>query len=122
MLLRIEVKTIKGCALDTAHKLKPFIIGHRQVKNKIWANATDDTIYWEVEAEARVGMHIARNLGIFDKLANGILGNKLVQGAAKVSPEAMKQLKEMLHNQTSIRVVKMEEPFNLEEFVEQAGN
>jgi hypothetical protein len=120
MELKIEIKTVKGYALDTAKKLKPFILGFRKVKNEVWANKTDDKIFWVVDCpDSRAYMAIARNLTIFDKLVNGILNNRMVMGAARLPPKDMLELKDMLHNQTKIRVVKNAEFYSLSEFEKQ---
>jgi hypothetical protein len=123
MELRIEIKTIKGYAISTAQKLKPFILGTRRVENKLWANKADDVIYWVVDCpNSRSYLQIAKNLAVFDKLVNGILGNRLVLGAAKISSEDRLKLKDMLHNQTKIRLVKKAEEYNLAEFDAQPEN
>jgi hypothetical protein len=123
MELRIEIKTIKGYAISTAQKLKPFILGTRRVENKLWANKADDIIYWIVDCpNSKAYMQIVRNLTVFDKLVNGILGNRLLFGAAKISSKDRIELKDMLHNQTKIRVVKKAEEYNLSEFDVKAEN
>jgi hypothetical protein len=106
MRLRIEIKTPQGQAKGTAGKLKPFILGRAAVTNQVWANQKDDTIIWVVDTDVRRAMQIERNVALFDKTVRMILGNRMVQGVAKLSPEDRKELNKMLKDQTKIRIIK----------------
>ena len=117
MKLKIEIKTIKGCAIDTAKKLKPFIVGQRKVQNQIWANKADDKIYWVVDAQPKDIWQITRNLAMYDRLVCGLLSSKMVLGAAKLPQEDLEKLQDMLKNDTRIRIVKLAEmPYDLKDY------
>jgi hypothetical protein len=104
--VRIEIRTPAGQALATAKQIKPFIIGFRKTENKVYANKADDTIIWIVDGEIRDIMKIERNIALFDKTVSMILGNRLVQGLAKLSPQQRLELRNMLENQTKVKLVK----------------
>jgi hypothetical protein len=119
MEIKIEIKTPRGQAKATSKKLKPFILGFKKVKNTVWANKDDDRIFWVVDCkDSRSYMAIIRNLTIFDRLVTGILNNKLVHGVARLKPDEMAELNEMLHNQTKIRVVKMNEDYDMSDLTQ----
>lgn len=107
MRLRIEIRTPKGYATDTARKLQPFILGSHKLENhEVFANKANDTIIWIVETEIRRALIIQRNVTLFDKTTQSILKSKVVQGMAKLSREDKLQLEDMLSHQTKIKVIK----------------
>lgn len=123
MRIRIEIKTPKGQAIGTSKKLKPFIIGFRKTSNQVYANKADDTIIWIVDGTIKDCLAIQRNLTLFSQLINGVLGNKMVQGVAKLSKEDKKELDDMLHNQTTIRVIKLAEELpNMDDWIKASGD
>jgi hypothetical protein len=102
----MEIKTPAGQALATAKKIKPFIIGFTKTTNKVYANKNDDTIIWIVDGELRDLLKIERNATMFSKTVSMILGNRTVLALAKLSPKDRAELKDMLENQTKIKVIK----------------
>ena len=97
---------MKGYALSTQKKLMPYIIAKHPVKHKVTTNKNDDMIIWDVEGQTRHVMKISKNVNMFDVAMAKILKSKTVRKAAKLKPEELVELDEMLKHQTSIKVIK----------------
>ena len=111
MKVKIEIKTPKGSAKSTEFKISPFIIGEltkKKVKMDSYVNDDDDTIYWEIEGEARYLLKISRNVALYELMINKVLDNKLMKTTMRknLNQEQEKELKDMLQNQTKVKVIK----------------
>lgn len=110
MELLIEIKTPKGQATKVAYKLTKALLP-RRLKYKTWTNKNDDTIYWEIEGQPKDCLKVNKNVATYDTIMRGALSSKMVQAQAKksLSIEDQEQLKDMLLNQTKVKVIKVSE-------------
>ena len=112
MKVKIEIRTPKGNAKDTERKIMPILIGElikKKVKIESYSNDEDDTIYWDIEGEARSVFKIIKNVHMYDHVIKNVFENKLMvktirQKLLKKEDEAI--LKEMLKNQTKVNIIK----------------
>lgn len=110
MRLKIEIKTPAGQATVTARRIQPFILGKAKTQNKVYSNKADDCIIWIVDGDSRDMFRIQRNVILFDKTVSSIMSNRTVLALAKISPQDRMQLRDMLENHTTVRLVKGDEP------------
>lgn len=98
--------------------LKPFIIGKKRVKHEIYVNDDNNQIVWNIDGHIRDCMSIQRNVNMFDSFMKKILSNKMVQkaGLRDLTPEQMKEFKDMIKNQTSVEIVKNATAEELDEY------
>ena len=108
MQVVFKVKTPKGQATGTNKKIKNFIIGFNKVKVNTYVNEDDSEIIWEIEGGIKQIFNIQKNLSRFDAMINTIFTNKLMQKymGSNIKKEEIKELEEMLRNQTSLEIIK----------------
>lgn len=112
MKVKIEIRTPKGNARDTERKIMPILIGEltkKKINIESYSNEEDDTIYWDIEGEARAIFKIIKNVYMYDHVIKNVFENKLMvktirQKLLKKEDEAI--LKEMLKNQTKVNIIK----------------
>lgn len=109
MKFRVLIKTPKGQATGTAHKISPFIMGLR-TKHSVTTNKDDDEIIWDVDGTPKDYIRISRNVYLFDRIIGGILDHKLMKKTmrTKLRPEQEQELREMLQQHTSVTITKSE--------------
>lgn len=109
MELKIEVTTAPKMAMSTMPMLKQYILGVNRFMIKRCEAYTDgdSKIYIDVEAPLKKCLKIQGNVTRFDTMMHMVMSNKNVLKTAKLSVEDTAALKDMLENQTSIKIVKM---------------
>lgn len=109
MELKISIKTPKGYAKSTEFKLRPWLIGRNGKLHKIMTNAEDNQILWIVDAEPRRYSKIIKNVSMYGTMIKGIMNNKLLRRAAKLSKEGQAELDDMLMQQTTVDIIRENE-------------
>lgn len=107
MEIKIRIRTPKGQAKGTEKKLRPFLLGGRQL-SEVWTNEEDNELYWVVNTDVRNAMKISRNVAAYANIIKGMFDNKLMRKVSdkQLSPEDKAELKDMLLNQTEVEIIK----------------
>lgn len=107
MEVKILIRTPKGQATKTERKLRPFLLGKTK-SNDVYVSDDDDQIVWIVTAPMFKVMKISNNIARFDSISNMVFNNKTFKNALrkKLTPEDEAFLKDMLLNQTNIKILK----------------
>lgn len=108
--LLLEIKTPKGLATKTNKKIRPLIMPFK-TKHKTWTSPDDDVIYWEIHDDSRKVERIFKNVAMFEGIIKGTFEHKLMReyGIPKLSKEDQDELKEMLEQHTTVKVIKRAE-------------
>lgn len=105
MQAKIMIRTPAGQAKGTEAKIKPFIIGIRKNKYKVYTDRADSKIIWIVEGSIRELIAIQRNVMLFDRMVAQVMQNRIVQGAARLTKDQKKELEDMFKHHTSIKIL-----------------
>ena len=106
MMLKIRIRTPKGHAKKTEHRIRPFIIGNKGKMHKIMTNKDDNQILWIVDAKPRQYTKIIKNVSAYKIMIEKIMSNKTVQKVARISDDQKEELNKMLMDQTEIDIIK----------------
>lgn len=111
MEVKIIIKTPKGCATASQKKLKLILLpllSKRVMVKEAYVNEEDSRVIWVVEGHLREILKINRNLSRFDQVIKLMFSNKIMRKVTeyKVPKEQLKELKEMLDNQTTVEIIK----------------
>ena len=111
MKLRIRIKTPPGNATSMSKKLTPFIFGLKNQGQVFKTNKDDSLLIWVIECDFVKAMSIQKRVALFDQLVAGVFNKKIVQKAIKkfCKPGDDLIVREMLNNQTSVRILKSNE-------------
>lgn len=109
MEIKIRIKTPKGYAKSTEFKLRPWLIGKNGKLHKILTNADDNQILWIVNAQPRRYNKIIKNVSMYGTMIKGIMNNKLLRKAARLSKDDQEELDDMLMQQTTVDIIKQNE-------------
>ena len=109
MKTKIRIRTPKGQAKKANKKIRRVIVGFNKVKIDSYVNKEDSEMIWDIEGKPRAVMKIIRNAGLFHLFAGKIIDNKLVRRGAKAkgyTDDQIKEVKDMIENGTTIKVIK----------------
>ena len=111
MKVKINIKTPKGQASKVENQVEPFLIGpltRKRISLLSYVSDEDDEIFWEIEGEARFLFKITRNVAMFDSYIDRLFNNVLMKRTMRkeLTQEQQEEFRQMLKNQTKIKVIK----------------
>ena len=112
------IKTPPGHAKSIQRKIKPFILGLRNVSCRTYYNTDDSTILWVLDAGPKHMLAINRNVALYGSLINSIFTNKKIKRMlfSKLSETDKQTLKDMLTNQTTVECIKNNQKIDMTDF------
>lgn len=109
MEIKVCVKTPKGQALAASKRLRPFIAKSKEF-HKVYVNADDDELYWEIKpGNYRRYQQIVKNVARYDTVVKSIFSNKVVRKLAMkdYTPEQWEEVSRLIEDGTRVEILKM---------------